>query len=70
MEDKLITVKEVATMLGVHPITIRRMAWRSELPAILIGQRLYKFKESDILNYIKKNTLEVKKDDNEQQATQ
>jgi excisionase family DNA binding protein len=65
--EKLITLKQFAEILGVHPITIKRMVWKRKMPCVIVN-RLYKFKEADVEAYVKINTVRVVKDDNEQQA--
>jgi len=37
MKSQVLSVGEVAEMLGVHPATIRRLVGRGELPAIRVG---------------------------------
>lgn len=39
MTDQMLTVKEVATRLQLHPRTISNMAQRGEIPAVKIGRR-------------------------------
>jgi excisionase family DNA binding protein len=47
-KDKLLAPKEVAAKLGVHERTITGYADSGEIPAIRIGPRLWRFRESQI----------------------
>lgn len=49
--DKLITIKDTATILGLHERTVRRMIERNELKAYKIG-RCVRLKESEIQDYV------------------
>ncbi|WP_234554934.1 helix-turn-helix domain-containing protein [Thermus caliditerrae] len=35
-----LSVKEAANLLGVHPNTIYRLAWRKEIRSVKVGSRL------------------------------
>lgn len=53
-KEKLMGVLETSQMLGgLHPNTVYKMAKHGVIPFIKIG-RLVKFRESDILAWIKK----------------
>lgn len=43
----MLTVKEAAERLNVHPATVRRMILRGELPAKRVG-RVYRVKAGDL----------------------
>ena len=51
LEERLLTVPEVATLLAVKPSTIRAYAERGTLPCVRIGNRL-RFLPSDISEWI------------------
>lgn len=55
MEDRLLTVQEVAGRLGVHPITVRRLIKRGDLTAVRIG-RAVRVRESDLKALVKPAT--------------
>lgn len=57
MENKeLLTIKEVAQILGVHPETLRRWDNEGKLKAVRIGQFGHrKYKKSDIESLIKQD---------------
>lgn len=38
MADEYITINQAATVMNVHPMTVRRYVWAGELPRINIGQ--------------------------------
>lgn len=47
--DRLLTVREAATLLGLRESTIRRMTWAGELPAVRpTGKRAVRFRCSDL----------------------
>jgi excisionase family DNA binding protein len=45
--EKLLSQREAASLLGIHPETIRRMAVRGEVPALKVG-RFWKFRASEL----------------------
>ena len=53
--DNYLTLEEVAKLLKVHIITIRRKIYSKELPCIKLSPKLIRIKESDLNNYL--NTL-------------
>lgn len=55
MSDKLLSVKEIAKILGVSDRTVREYIYNESLPAIQVKKR-YRIKRTDLDNW-----LEVKK---------
>ena len=45
--EKLLSIKEVAELLSVHPRTVNRMINRGELPAVKVGNR-WRIKPEDV----------------------
>ena len=54
MEKEFYTVKELAELLAVNPMTIYRMVSRGDLPAYQIGGKALRFRRSDIEVYLAK----------------
>jgi len=53
MDDRLLTLKQVAEYLGVSTITVRRLAKSGELPGFKVGKD-WRFQRNDILSYVEK----------------
>lgn len=49
MADKLITVKEVAEILGIHEREIWNLVERDKIPYYLVGGRFLRFKTHEVL---------------------
>ena len=48
-DERLLTVVEVGAMLGLAPATVRKMAFRKELPVVRpTGRRAIRFRLSDV----------------------
>lgn len=45
--EQMVTVEEAARITSCHPVTIRRMIQRGELPALRVGRR-YRVRLSDL----------------------
>jgi excisionase family DNA binding protein len=54
LEKEFYTVKELAKLLSVNPMTIYRMVDRGELPVHFVGGRAKRFRRADIEAYLKK----------------
>jgi len=54
MDKEFYTVKELAKLLSVNPMTIYRMVDRGELPVYIIGGKAKRFRREDIEAYLKK----------------
>ena len=53
--DKMLTTKEAAEILHVHPNTLRRWSEQGRIGAYRIGSRGdYRFRQSDIASFIAK----------------
>lgn len=51
--NKLISVKQAAEILKVHPNTIRKLIVSEEITAVRIGQRVLRIDESSLLELIR-----------------
>ncbi len=54
--DQLLTKQEVADWLRVDLNTVDRMRERGELPTVRVGQRLVRFRRSDVLRLLEEGT--------------
>lgn len=52
----LLTVTDVAEILGVTPRTVRRIADRGELPRVRLGRRSVRFEQSAVEEFIARHT--------------
>ena len=52
MADEFLTVAEVAELLKVNPQTVRNWIDRGELPAVRVGSRRVRVRQSDLDAYI------------------
>jgi excisionase family DNA binding protein len=46
--DRLLTVRDAAAVLNVHPVTLRRMIARGDIPFLRIGQRAVRLSRGDL----------------------
>ena len=53
MVEKLLSVNDVAELLGLHPQTVRDFAGDGKLPGFKVG-RAWRFKPSDIEAYLER----------------
>ncbi|MGB7143093.1 helix-turn-helix domain-containing protein [Mycobacterium sp.] len=53
--DRLWTVNDAARFLHVHPMTIRNLISRRELPCVRVGYAI-RFCKEDVLGYIESRT--------------
>lgn len=51
MEEKLLTAKEAAEFMGLHPATLRKMAWQRRIRSFKVLGAL-RFKQSDLKELI------------------
>ncbi len=51
MSDKLLTIDEVAKILEVKPVTVKRYARENLLNSVQEGDQLM-FRESDVMKYL------------------
>ncbi len=51
--EPLWTVEDVANYLRLKPETVRIMARRGDLPSIKVGRRLWRFKTSEVKDWLK-----------------
>ena len=54
LDKEFYTVRELAQLLSVNPMTVYRMVDRGELPVYIIGGRAKRFRKQDIEEYLKK----------------
>jgi excisionase family DNA binding protein len=58
-DDSLMTLREVAKYLHVVPLTVQRMIYRGDLPAIKVGSR-WRIRRQDLEDYLKRSTSHPK----------
>jgi len=57
---RMLTVKEVASILNIHPNTVRRWVRKGLLKSYSLGPRHYlRFKQEDIVDFLNKSRNEV-----------
>ena len=55
MDDGLLTISQTADYLQLSNKTVRRLINDQKLPAYKVGERVWRVKESDILQYLSDN---------------
>ena len=50
----LLTLREVATRLKMHPDTVRRLKREGTIPALVLGHRTLRFSWPDVLDTLKR----------------
>jgi len=62
MPQKMLTVKEVASILNIHSNTVRRWEREGLLKSYSIGPRRFlRFRQEDILDFLVKSRNEVRR---------
>ena len=60
--ERMLTVKEVASILNIHPNTVRRWEKRGLLESYGIGpRRSVRFKQEDMIDFLDKSKSEAHK---------
>jgi len=60
--ERMLTVKEVASILNIHPNTVRRWEKRGLLESYGIGpRRSVRFKQEDMIDFLDKSRSEAHK---------
>lgn len=54
--DKLLSIQQVADILGVTKMTVRRMMAKGKFTPIQLGKRLVRISESELKNQISAST--------------
>jgi excisionase family DNA binding protein len=55
MTDELLTVDEMAAVLRVHPVTLRRFVAQGKVPVIRVGGSL-RFQKDAVIEHLAKGT--------------
>lgn len=50
--EELLTSDEVAKLARVHPSTVLRWAQSGRIPAVVLGDRSYRFRVSDVEKFL------------------
>jgi len=56
MGEEILTNREVADLLKLHPKTVNKLAISGKLPAYRIG-RQWRFRKSEVLKLLEKRTI-------------
>lgn len=57
MDDELLTLEEVKTILKVHIDTLRKWCRTGYLPAIKLSAREYRVRRSDLNNFLEEKRI-------------
>lgn len=52
--DDLLTLDELAAKLKMHPVTVRGLKRRGQIPALRLGHRTLRFEYSSVLDALRK----------------
>jgi excisionase family DNA binding protein len=55
-DDRLLTAKELARILGVDSTTIQNWVRTGQIPSVKLGTRTRRFRRSEVENWLKKNS--------------
>ncbi|MCP4279521.1 MAG: helix-turn-helix domain-containing protein [Alteromonas sp.] len=59
----MLTTKELAESMGVHPETVRRLVKRNKIPYLKISETEFRFIEADVIRALSVNVVEQNKAD-------
>jgi putative molybdopterin biosynthesis protein len=57
MDDELLTIKEVASLLKASKFTVYRLMRQGELPCIRKGKRFTRIRKADVEGFLQKYTV-------------
>ena len=57
MDDELLTIKEVASLLKTSEVTIYRLMRQGELPCIKKGKRFTRIRKTDLEAFLQRHTV-------------
>ena len=60
MNEKLLTAKEVADLLGISKETVMRLARLEKISSIQVGPKLIRFKSKAVADYVASHTVDAK----------
>ena len=61
MEERILTIDQIAAKLGFHRNTVRKWILDGELVASQIGGREYRIRESDLDDFMTRKQIKPKK---------
>ena len=63
-EGDILTVRETAKLLKISEATIYRMVEKKEIPYIRVGEKIIRFRRSDIDRWLSDSTQTIKRNEN------
>ena len=58
LQEKLLTVKEVAELLNLTPWTVYQLVYKKEIPFVKIS-KIIRFEQNKILSFIQENSYDI-----------
>lgn len=58
LPDQLLTEREVAALLGIHPRTVRGFRDRQLLHAVKLGHRTVRYRASEVAQLVTEHTID------------
>jgi hypothetical protein len=61
VDPRLVDLLTMATMLGIHPVTLRNLHLQKVIPSYRIGTKLLRFDPAEVRDAIRQNNFNNKK---------